>query len=266
MAGRGHSIDCTTLQQTIERLELYCERLGVPFMTIWNGGTLKYGEYTDSLDANKNSLIANIMALHQSGTTASFQIRFHPVLDTDGYISDKTKYIGSIDFKLHDGNPYKMGEVSAPNNPVMEQILQLMKRQDERITDLESVEDDVMTPVDEGNDIVAQIDRITGVIERNPVLGGFLDDVRFGMRHLMKKAGVTFDRPNIENRVSGTTQQNSEVMEDVKEKITYSLKVLIPIFTELPDILVKLAQIAQRDRADFDFYKKKLVDAANKME
>jgi hypothetical protein len=262
MAGKGHTVDAVGYDDVMQRIQTYTKHMDKPYFTCWNGSALKFGYYGEDNTEAEQMMSDNLRAIANNGSQALYELRFHPELDGDGYITNKSRYAGSFNFKMNEYAPATQG---AAVSGVNQQMMQLLERMDSRLS---ALEDGQIEEVEEGEpmDAIGYIKQATALIEDSPALGGLVSDLRFGLRHLMKKAGVNFDAHSGNNGTVSGTSQSKTVPVETQEKFQYAMPVLIPIFPELGDILVKLANVAKNDMGDFNFYRKKLVQAAEQIE
>jgi hypothetical protein len=198
---------------------------------------------------------------------ALFEIYFHPALEADGYLTNKSKYTSSFNFCPCDQEirmEKKSGGQVAGTNEAMAKILELLQQQNERLEDLE---ENGIPQIDEEKDLIGKINRVSEVIEKSPVFSGLFSDMRFGLRHYMKKYGVQFDTPPPHQQQGGQMNgtNNATYNMTAQEQMKHDLTILLPLWQEFPAILTKLARLAKEQPEDFEFYKRKLNEKINEL-
>lgn len=77
--------------------------------SVWAAKELKF-TYTGTDDEEALRLLnENLQAIEHSGSVQIYTIRFHTETDSNGYISNKTNYVGSFNFKMTEREGYRAG-------------------------------------------------------------------------------------------------------------------------------------------------------------
>ena len=115
------------------------------FYSVWQGKNMKF----QSKIEDSGLFHENIEALKQAGSDALFTVRFHGKPDKDGFVTDKTPYISSFNFKVIDETK-QLGTIGAANgaygdpnvNSKLDLILKNQNEQESRIAALEEEPDE----------------------------------------------------------------------------------------------------------------------------
>lgn len=268
----GSTVEAYGYENTICLYNLHTEAKTAPYFAIFQGSVIKYPYTTDDDGGALQCFINNFRALEQSGTQGLYTIRFYNDLDANDDITTNTPFRSSFNFKVFKSE-YTGGQVTGVSNSGIDTIVQMLKQQEERLRALEdgSLDEEIeeVTAEDEANDIIGQVTRVTNAIENNPTLSGMFEDIRFGLRHLMRKAGVSFEGQRSQP-VGNVNRTNTNNMSDTNTAdaatmLREALKQLLPVWPELPGILHKLASVSITSPEDFNFYKKKLNEKVNEI-
>lgn len=140
----GFNIDRRGIDSIMQGFELFSK--GAKNFSVWQGKNLKFQSEIEDSELFHN----NIEALRQAGSDSLFMIRFHKAADKDGFVTDKTPYISSFNFKVTDETK-QMGTIGNSDFPIanaspilgkLEQILQNQSAIESRLNALEEEPDE----------------------------------------------------------------------------------------------------------------------------
>lgn len=241
----GFNIDRRGKESIMQGFELFSK--GASNFSVWQGKNLKFQSCIDDEELFEN----NIEALRQAGSDSLFMVRFHKHPDKDGFVTDKTPYISSFNFKVTDKTE-TLGAIGnesvAYGNPVLgklEQIIQNQTAIESRLTALEEA------PEDDEEEETPQPTGLLGMVEQfantpqgqqmiTQVIGGIVN--RF----------MPANNATIGNNNSFQQRQGIAGVESEDEKIEDAISRLSVIDENLPDDLQKLATVAETQPATFN--------------
>jgi hypothetical protein len=160
----GLNVERRGVEDVMQGFQLY----GVPCFSIWQTQNLKFAYGAGNIDDALRLLEDNLDALHHSQTAATYTLKAHTEADADGFISNKTKYIGSFNFCMRTENlPARQhyqetGRVSGIPYGLQKEI-QDLKDQIAAMTAAPPPADDEETDV-----VVRRIGAVTDLIQSTP--------------------------------------------------------------------------------------------------
>jgi hypothetical protein len=136
------NVDRRGSEAILKGFELFSK--GAKHYSVWAGKNMKFQAPIEEEDLFQD----NIEALKQAASDGTFTVRFHKATDKDGFVTDKTPYISSYNFKVTDETK-QMGTIggneAAYGNPIfgkLEQILQNQNAIESRLNALEGPGED----------------------------------------------------------------------------------------------------------------------------
>lgn len=204
-----------------------------PYFSVWNGRQILFSYYGEDQDEAINKLMENIEAAAQNGMTDILTLYVHPEKDKNGYITDKTPRIASLNFRCVELNqPQYVAGVSNPEVITNRQLMERLNELESRLTAQEEVEEEAEE--EEDNDFF-------GTILKSPEMKQLLMTAAVGMIQKFSGSG------------QGNVQSLAGTGDSQDEKINYAIEVLKKHDSELGDDLLKLASIAENDGSQFKF-------------
>jgi len=273
MAGKnfGSAIEWYGPEQVLSGYDLHCKNREQVYYSVWQGNAIKFPYKGGDEGEGKDLLSQNLDAWKQAGTSAQYTLAFHPALDKDGNLTAATPIDGSGNFRVNETGSYQPRGMAAvtQTDPRLDKILELMQQQNDRLQaleegadtfDMEEVEEEEEEEPDEVGRVIGRIGEIDKAIENSPRLAGLYDDIRYGFRFLMKKAGVQI--PEINHGINGTQKMADQEPGQQKDGPTV-MRELVIAWPELPALLTKMHQILQRDPDEFRYVTKKVNEKIN---
>ena len=264
--GIGSAVEWYGSAQVLAGYDLHAQNRDAVYYSVWQGPVIKF-VYTDGDEQTGRDLLAqNLQAWEQNGSSALYTLRFHPVLDKHGDLTNATPYNASGNFKMREAGGGWVSGVREPGpapvqNDALEKIAQILAQQNERLTALENSEEDPEEdPEEEEEDpdavtkIIAGIGNVEAAINESPMLGGLYQDLRGLLHVFMRKMGAV---PQSAPAINGMEQQQQQQQKTVD--IQTVMRELVAGFPELPGMLIKLHEIQQTDPVTFEFARKKLI-------
>jgi hypothetical protein len=272
VAGERGSIDAIGVQATVDRARMFMEANNTPIFSLWQDKSIKFPYLGENVDDALQLLTDNLNAIAPTGVTHMYTLKFHPSLDTDGYIGNNSRVIASFNFRLN-GGQYYGGQPVAPgaingtttsSSPEMAAILELLKRQDERMYAIEDAingtdEDEMDEPERTEEDrIIGIVKQASEIVKDNQPLSDLVNDFRLLFRVGLKKFGIDLSKENTAMTATAPTTPPPAATADNGEKIKYAFTILMPLMPDLPEILVALANLSQNDPETFNLVVKKM--------
>lgn len=93
----AQSIDRRGISSVLEGFDTF----ETPYYAVLQGGQIKYYCDDEDMEGAKELLKDNLLAAHQAGSDALYQLRLYKRIPDDG-VDLKTPYIGSFNFKVQD--------------------------------------------------------------------------------------------------------------------------------------------------------------------
>lgn len=256
----ANNIDRRGKQNVLEGYNTFSKH--APYFSVWQGRNLKFQYTGDDIAEGEELLSDNLAALEQAGSDAIFSVRFHNKRDKDNFVTDKTPYVSSFNFKLteeQNNNNIIAGvqPYTPANNVLMQRIDSLIEQQTAILSRLNALEED-----DEEEETTnEQPQGIAGVI------GAFLNTPQGTMiatnviNGLINKfVGTplpqTFQQPvglaGVEEKKTKTRKPKQLTEEEAGEMLKTALERLMAADDQLPQDLTKLADIAESNPAQFN--------------
>jgi len=272
MAGKfGSSIEWYGLEQLLSGYDLFTQNMNEVYYSIWQAAALKYSYTNGNVDTGREMLQQQLAPVQANGGTAIYTICFHPALDKDGNITNKTEIIGSCNFRMNDAANYFAGNnkpqpVAAPAmHPQMSQIMDALKavtEQQSAIIQRQQMLEDLMheepeedeEEEEEENDMLGKVRAVETTIQQSPLLNDIYQHGRLALRILAKKMGLDPSPLQPQHNTMAGTESATEQAADMRTVMTE----LVQTWPELPGILQKLHHIMHTDRDTFDFVIKKV--------
>lgn len=239
------SVDRKGIDSVIEGYNTFAEYS--PIYSVWQGRNLKFQFNDEDIQRGQDLLLNNLEAIRQTGSDAVFTIRFHTTKDKDGFISDKTPYVGSFNFKVSEPTN-QLGNLAGAdytsNSPILSKLDKILDQQNElqsRIAALEEQEEDEEDEP-KNNSVMGLI---SGIME-TPI----------GKQLIENAIGALFK--NIAPQQPAPKQVGLAGIPSEEEKIQDAIERLKTIDPEIADDLQKLAHIAETQKGTFEFLVKNL--------
>ena len=238
------SVDRRGIDSVIEGYNTFSEYS--PIYSVWQGRNLKFQFNDEDIQRGQDLLLSNLEAIRQTGSDAVFTIRFHTTKDKDGFISDKTPYVGSFNFKVSEptnqlGN--LAGAEYTSNSPILSKLDKILDQQNElqsRIAALEEQDED--EDEEKPNDIMGMLSGIMQTPVGQQIITGLLGAIT----------------KNIAPQQPAAKQVGLAGIPSEEEKIQDAIERLKTIDPEIADDLQKLAHIAETQKGTFEFLVKNL--------
>jgi len=212
-----------------------------PIFSVWQGKNLKFQSTDEDLQRGQDLLLSNLEALRQANSDAIFTIRFHKQTDKDGFVTDKTPYVGSFNFKVAEAQ--QLGSLAGADNtsynPVLNKLDQILQQQNElqsRIAALEETEE-------EEKEYTKQTD-----------IMGFISGIAqtpIGQQIVTSLLGA-ITRNMAPQQPQTQTVGLAGVPNDEDLKIDEAIERLKAVDDQLGNDLLKLAAIAENNKGMFD--------------
>lgn len=239
----GNNLDRRGIDSILEGFNTFSEYS--PFFSVWQGKNLKFQSTDEDLQRGQDLLLSNLEALRQAGSDAIFTIRFHKTTDKDGFVTDKTPYVGSFNFKVAEAQ--QMGQLAGTETSSfhsifskLDQILQQQNEIQSRVAALEEYEEE-----EEDTKTNETMKLISGVAN-HPI----------GQMVIEKIVGALM--PKIAAQPNQQTVGLAGVPDDEDLKIDEAIERLKAVDDQLGNDLLKLAAIAETQKGTFDFLIKQL--------
>ena len=278
--GTGHGVEWYTAEQVLNGFDNHTKDKDNVYYSIWQGKSLRFGYNEGSINTGRDILEENLQPLVYNGNTSTYTIKFHPMPDASGYITDKTPIMGSFNFKVSDPYSVRMAGVQQPtaapmpaprNDDKIDKILELLIAQDQRIKALEEEPDfefDEEPEPDQKTQILGQVQQVEQIINESPLLNDVYTHLRLGLRVLAKRFGVEPETSNYtpgSYNIAGMEQQQQQHQQQPEQELTFTemFGLLVKQFPELPNMLGKLYNLSIEDNDMFRVVKKKLIDGVN---
>jgi hypothetical protein len=220
-----------------------------PIFSVWQGKNLKFQSTDEDLQRGQDLLLSNLEALRQTGSDAIFTIRFHKQTDRDGFVTDKTPYVGSFNFKVAEAQ--QLGNLAGTDttsyNPVLNKLDQILQQQNElqsRIAALEETEEE------EEDTKQTDIMGLISGIAQTPI----------GQQIVTSLLGA-ITRNMAPQQPTQQTVGLAGVPDDEDLKIDEAIERLKAVDDQLGNDLLKLAEIAENNKGMFDM----LISSLRKM-
>jgi len=191
-------------------------------------------------------LRSNLEAIDQSGSQAIYTLRVHTATDKDGFISDKTSYAGSFNFKLNDNQGFaQRGGVGTvqPFQPMPNAlILEKLEAMNKEILELkaQNLADDDEEPMTAHERLISGIGQVLEIpVVKDLVMG--IAGKFFGNKSALPEPAIL------------GTPEAVEIQEDEWTKINTAINVLYKNDPKLSDHLVILANKSIQDPEGFKF-------------
>ena len=238
----GFNIDRRGIESIMQGFELFSK--GAKNFSVWQNKNLKFQSEIEDSELFQN----NIEALKQAGSDSLFMVRFHKAADKDGYVTDKTPYISSFNFKVTDETK-QMGTIggneAAYGNPILgklEQILQNQNAIESRLNALEQEPDEDDEEERKPTGIMGMIETIAATEQGQAMITNMIGAV------MNKFLPIGNNKP-ILKQTAGIAGIPSET--DNEEKILVAIERLKQHDEQLADDLDKLATLAETNTATF---------------
>lgn len=232
-------------------MDAYDRNSETPFYSVWAGRDMIFSFNEDDAEKGRNHLLENLVACEQNEHTDILKIKFHPKKEKY-FITDKTPAIATLFVRVCEVNPnrgqYQMMPQNYQQNP---QIIELLSKQNEMLsgfhnrlaliegTDEEDLENETETE--------AIIGKIEGILN-HPIV-----NLLVGV--LTPKLSSLIQQPK--NTVTSLAGVNEDIGSQT-DKLENALIRLSNHVEDLPTTMTKLADYADRNKAQFDILLKML--------
>lgn len=189
----------------------------------------KFSHKDDDMPTGRQKLEFNLKAAQLSGNTSLFSICFYPKLDKNGELAGDPEF---FNFRLNNPNDYTSA-ITQPQQPsINHEILNQLQTINGRLTALED---------DDQEEEEEEDDSIMGMLNGLP-----METKKTLLLNALQLFGMKSPSPTI-NGVPGEQPEGNET-----EKIRTALKIMAQYTPTLGDDLMKLANIAQSNPAQFN--------------
>lgn len=238
----GFNIDRRGIDSIMQGFELFSK--GAKNFSVWQGKNLKFQSEIEDSELFHN----NIEALRQAGSDSLFMIRFHKSADKDGFVTDKTPYISSFNFKVTDETK-QMGTIggneAAYGNPIIGKLEQILQNQNAIESRLNALEE----PGEEDEDFEeAKPKGFLGLIENFAATEPGQQMISNMIGAMINKFMPLQNQP-LMKQTTGIAGIPGET--DNEEKILVAIERLQQHDEQLADDLEKLATLAETNTATF---------------
>ncbi len=213
-----------------------------PYYSVWNGKTLMFSYNGTDDEVGLNRLIENIEAQKENNVSDVMQLRIHPDVDKNGYISDKTPYVASCFFRSTEAPPPQyssVGRVPGVDYYTNAQIMEKLNAMESRINGVLEAEDEEEQQQQQQPE--------------NPLMGalsGILNHPQ--MQNLLVNALAGFIG-NFLPKGEPTPTALAGVPDNQEAKAAQALSIIKQYDELYGDDLMKLAELAQNNNSQFNF-------------
>lgn len=162
--GIGTSIDVRGVKNIMARYEMAPDDW---YYSIWQNTALKFSSAETTMEP-KSLLEQNLNALHSVGSSALYTCKFHSATDDDGYISDKTKVVGSFNFKVSEMDYQYEGATRLPVHTIPPEMSDRLAMIEQKLSSMmeEEEEEESVSGIEQINEIMKNpvVQQLIGII------------------------------------------------------------------------------------------------------
>lgn len=238
---RIHDAMVQGLEQTMQSVEALAP---TPYFSVWCERTLVFPWNKDDKSAGISYLEDNLRALHENKNRQILVIKWHPEQE-ENYITEKTPVIASLSFRVwpHDPSAYRMNGAEFIESRVNAQLADKIDSLTSQVSALLASKED---PEDDGED--GNIGEVDQILEK-----GYKLLSHPAVTAMLSSMGVNIPNSNPGTTSLGNIPATSDISDD--QKLANALQALL-IHDPMPylaDDLQKLANLASKDKAQFNF-------------
>lgn len=288
----GQDTDAFGTDAATQIFDLYYDAASVPYFAWWKGNVIKFTYENDDVQDGRKMFLEHLRMISMSPNDALHTIAFYNSVGENG-INISTQYSKSFNFRiLGRFENSKKEHIEAYTPPatvgsvqndriaeILEKMALMMQQQNEKIQALEDkineedeYEDEEIEEeeIDPNERVIVQIKELIDKVDRSEKIGGIVDDARFAFRSLMKRwnlwdntvaphaAGVT--------TTTSTNKYNMDInnlTEEQKNQLNQAIGIVAGNWKNFANAMMKLADMAQNKKEDFDYIIRKLDKGLN---
>lgn len=242
-------VEARSKQETLDLFDMYTAAYPKAYFSVWNSRQIKFPFLENDPSLMRSFLEDNLNSLEQTGTVTIYTLKFHPRLEKDGFITDKTPVLASYHFRVTQPVPLSSRDLVQTNNNdnlrrEIEELKQLIVQQ--------KVNNEIL-PDDEAESEDLLIGRTESLNKAIGSANSFVSGIKELLQELkspetMNLIGNVFGKGN-QNNMSAKTIGNVDVPQfaNDEEKVRYAIRLLDKNVPNFPDALLKLAKLSVED-------------------
>ena len=272
----GQSIDAYGYDQALNLFNLHYDKVDYLIYAWWAGATLKFtNEEEEGKEQGRDLFKQNLKVVCENFNNGTHTICFYKSVDENKAIDTSTQYSASFNFRpapRENYGPQSVAGSAAPQvaplqlptelTELMMSMAKTVNAMDQRLQALEEQEEEEEEEEEEHPDerIINGIERLINRVDNpNSKVGGIIDDVRHVFKMQMRKWGMWDDTSNNNhnNSISNTSTMDANNPQDMQQ-LNQAIGLINANWPNFAATMLKLARILQKDKADFDYYVRKI--------